>query len=361
MRAGAVLAIDGGNTKSVAVVADVDGSFLGEAVAGCGDIYGAVSQEDALAAVASAARSALDLAGVGANQVSATVASLAGADWPEDFALYETELRQRVGLVGRLRVLNDGLGPVWLADGSGKGVAVVVGTGSAIGARGPGGKIWHASFWLPLGAVGALGRQALDAVYRAALGLGPETRLTERLLTLYGMPDVESLLHSFTRREQPIAAVRVREAGLVLMDEDGAGDEVAHAIIDRYATALTEYVTVAARRVQFAEDYPVALTGGLLRHPTASLATTLAAKIKANDPRSRPSCTTVAPVVGALLESLFLSLGEVPDQIRQRVLAEPLLGVIRPLDGTAADEPRVSRVAWPLSAERSAMCPVPSA
>ena len=43
-----VLGVDGGNTKSVAVVVDEDGAVLGRGQSGCSDIYGAASLEEAM-------------------------------------------------------------------------------------------------------------------------------------------------------------------------------------------------------------------------------------------------------------------------------------------------------------------------
>ncbi len=38
-----VLAVDGGNTKTIAMVATAEGAVLGAAYGGCGDIYNAVT------------------------------------------------------------------------------------------------------------------------------------------------------------------------------------------------------------------------------------------------------------------------------------------------------------------------------
>ena len=49
-----VLDVDAGNTKTVALVALLDGTIVGSGRAGCGDIYGAVSEAAALTEVTSA-------------------------------------------------------------------------------------------------------------------------------------------------------------------------------------------------------------------------------------------------------------------------------------------------------------------
>ena len=84
---GWALAVDGGNTKTLAVVAGADGEPRGRGRGGCADIYNAGSPALAVAAIETAARAALAEAGAEAGEVASAVFSLAGADWPEDFVL----------------------------------------------------------------------------------------------------------------------------------------------------------------------------------------------------------------------------------------------------------------------------------
>src|SRR3954468_13433817 len=78
-----MLGIDGGNTKTIALVAAPDGTILGTGrVDRQADVY-RVGVEQSVLAYREAADLALSEAGV--DDTDATVAlSLAGADWPED-------------------------------------------------------------------------------------------------------------------------------------------------------------------------------------------------------------------------------------------------------------------------------------
>jgi N-acetylglucosamine kinase-like BadF-type ATPase len=78
----AVLAVDGGNTKTIAVVAGADGRVLGTGRAGCADIYNAPTPDRALDAIAAAVGAALAEAGMRADELAAAAFGLAGADWP---------------------------------------------------------------------------------------------------------------------------------------------------------------------------------------------------------------------------------------------------------------------------------------
>ena len=93
--AGLLLGADGGNTKTIALVAGRDGTILGAGRAGTSDLYNAVSVGAAIGAIGAAVAAALDAAGASAADVEAACFSLAGADWPEDFELLRRELRRR--------------------------------------------------------------------------------------------------------------------------------------------------------------------------------------------------------------------------------------------------------------------------
>lgn len=326
MSPGFVVGVDGGNTKTIAVVATTGGHVLGTAAGTCSDIYGPVPASQALDVLAGVVKDALRCAGVAPEAVVATVGSLAGADWPEDYELYRSELRARLGLRGRLEVINDGLGPLRLGDRGGAGVAVVLGTGAAVGARGPDGSTWHASFWLPVGGAEWLGRRAVTAVCRAALGTGPPTSLSTALLGLLGAPDEEAMLHALTRRDSAFTGQRwERDAGRLLVDHEALGDGVARDILAQYATALAPYAIVAAEKVRLGTAFSVLLTGGLLRHPRSSLAGYLAGEITALAPNATVTKVTTAPVAGAVLEAIALAGTPVTEELAQAVVGARLL------------------------------------
>src|SRR2546421_12495149 len=97
-----VLGVDGGNTKTIAVVAALDGTILGAGRGGCGDIYNAVPgtewPEPAAAAVANieyAVVSALQAAHVDASDLVTAGFSMAGADWPRGFGFLQDPMQRR--------------------------------------------------------------------------------------------------------------------------------------------------------------------------------------------------------------------------------------------------------------------------
>ena len=58
-----ILGVDGGNTKTIALVARIDGTIVGAGRGGCGDIYGGAGPSGAIAEIERAVLGALTAAG----------------------------------------------------------------------------------------------------------------------------------------------------------------------------------------------------------------------------------------------------------------------------------------------------------
>jgi N-acetylglucosamine kinase-like BadF-type ATPase len=301
-----VLGVDGGNTKTLALIARQDGVILGTGRAGCGDIYGAASPAAAILEIESAVREALAQAGISSTALEASAFSLAGADWPEDFNLLEDAMRVR-GFGRRLVVVNDAMGALRAGSPDGTGVAVACGTGAAIGARHPDGRVWHSSFWQEAQGADELSSRALRAVYRAELGIDPPTALTGLILATFGAPDVEEILHQLTARDIPRPVYR-RQLVRPLFEAADAGDATARQILISHGKALGDYAIAAARQVGLLEmPFPLVLTGGVLRHPSPFLREALVARVQEMIPDVRAVQSRFEPAAGAVLLALDLA------------------------------------------------------
>lgn len=314
-----VLGVDAGNSKTVAVVADTDGRVLGFGRAGNGDIYGAVSEQAAVAAVVSAAEAAMTAAYGHADPAELGHAAfcLAGLDWVSDHAFWDGQLDQLwPGLSRTLH--NDGFALLRAGEPTGVGVALSIGTGGAVVARGPE-REWTASFWLsdPLGG-GELGRAAFHAVVRADLGIDPPTCLTATLLTRFGHADVASMLEAGTRRggTPPTYAALARD----VLDAAGRGDVVAQRIVDGQARSLARYARAACARVGLAgEGTTVVLGGSVLSSENPALRDATVAALARELPGARAVLSVRSPVVGAALEAIAELRGSVPTEVAARL------------------------------------------
>lgn len=295
-----VVGVDGGNTKTVALVSTVSGEVIGSGRAGASDVYG-VAVDAAFAAIEEAVRTALSEAGCERAEPVASAFCLAGADWPEDFELYRTELGRRLAWERRPRVLNDALAGVWSGATPGTGVSIACGTWSAVGARGAEGDDWHSSSWSERSGAVGIAEDAFTAMIRSVLGIADASTLTAHLLEHYRVREPAELLHRLTRREGRVSvSERARAAAVVLRAAD-VGDPAALDIVRRHATMLAEYGAAAARRVGLGGGrFHLTLTGGVFQHSTDVLLDPVVERVHALEPGAIPARASLPPVAGAV-------------------------------------------------------------
>ncbi|MEO8286099.1 MAG: BadF/BadG/BcrA/BcrD ATPase family protein [Chloroflexota bacterium] len=317
-----VLGVDGGNTKTIALIARMDGTIAGVGRGGCSDIYTSPSVDVPLLEVDRAVTAALSMAGAQRESIVSGAFSLAGADWPEDMVLLQSAMQSR-GLGKRITVVNDAVGALRAGSVGGPAVVVVCGTGAAIAARSAAGEVWHSSWWQEPQGGNHLGTKTLRAVYRAALGIDPPTALTEGVLRHFEQESVEQVLYLLTRREAE-PAYRAKVSGLTrhLLDAAVAGDATAHEIAYEHGISLGDYALAAARRVGIEkEPFELVLSGGVLKHSSQVLPETLIAHVQSVSPGVIPVYSRFEPAVGALLIALEQAGVTVDEPLLHRLTA----------------------------------------
>lgn len=323
-----VLAVDGGNTKTIAIVAALDGTILGTGRAGCTDIYQTPiegtsfldTSEAAIANIEYAVETALKVAQIKAPDLLTSVFNMAGADWPEDFTLLETAMRTR-GYGRSLKVQNDAMGVLHAGVADNIGVSIICGTGAATGARGSDGRIWHSSMWQNQAQGGhQMSHKAFDAVIRSELGIDPPTTLKQHFLDYYGLDSVEELLHLLTGRLQR-PTKRMDGMARILLDEADSGDRASRQIVREQGLALGNFAIIAARHVGLeGTPFTLVLAGGVLRHPSTILAETIINRVKLFTPEIRPIRSRFEPIIGVLFSALEDAGVNVDDQLLERLI-----------------------------------------
>lgn len=322
-----VLAVDGGNSKTIALVAALDGTILGAGRSGCGDIYnaepGADWPDSAAAAVANieyAVRSALHAARAAPSELTTAVFNMAGADWPEDFEYLRTAMEVR-GFGQAILVQNDALGVLNAGSADATGVSVVCGTGAATGARSPDGRVWHSSMWQnQVGGSSHMGYKTLNAIYRSALGIDPPTTLTERVLAFFGLSSAEEALHAFTSRLQR-PPDRVAHLASILLDEAQVGDHAALAIVREHGAALGDFALAAARRVGLERTpFTLVFAGGVFRHPSTLLMDTIIERVCTTSPDVRPTRCRFEPIIGVLFTAFEAAQVSVDSSVLEKLV-----------------------------------------
>ena len=310
-----ILGVDAGNTKTLALLARTDGTIIGSGRSGCGDIYSG-SVGTSIPALREAVAAAI--MGVQPGEIVASGLSMAGADYPEDYAFIAAEV-QRLGFKHNVTIVNDAIGPLWSGAFDGTGVAVTCGTGAATGARAADGRIWHSSFWQHPTGGQELGWQVIRAVCAAELGTGPATALSERVLQYFGEHKIEWVLHRLTKRGHNEGYV-VRHLTPILLDIAHEEDPVASIIVREHGTGLGALALVAARKVGIAETpFTLVLAGGVLRHPSRLLADALIGRVRAEAPDVHALVSRFEPVVGALLMAMQSAQVPLTDELHSRI------------------------------------------
>jgi N-acetylglucosamine kinase-like BadF-type ATPase len=314
--AAAVLAIDGGNSKTDATLIAADGSIL-SAVRGGPSNHQTIGSERATRELTQLVRTAAEKAGIdGGGPVAAhTSACLAGADLPEEEADL-LALVESLGWSTTSAVVNDTFAVLraGLADnGAHWGVGVVCGAGINCVGVAPDGRTTR---FFSLGGLsgdwgggGDLGPEALWWAARAEDGRGPQTELQRAVPALFGLSRVEDVI--IAMHFGKIGYAERHRLVPVLFEVADGGDEVARAVLQRQADEICVMAEVAARRLGLdaegsasAEPVPVVLGGSVVTARDKLLTSAITERLAASLPGSQVRIVDIPPVAGAALLGL---------------------------------------------------------
>jgi N-acetylglucosamine kinase-like BadF-type ATPase len=259
-----IIGIDGGGTRTRAVLADANGKTLGEGEAGTSNpmVHGvAAAQQELDAAIARAFESARR----SRERVAAMCMGLGGAgrarEQQELVAWAREHLAERVGVV------NDG--EIVLAAGTPEnwGVAVIAGTGSLAWGRNRAGATARAGGWgYVMGDEGSgydVARQALHAATQCADGRGEKTELLDAILFFWKLSAPQDLVQHVYRAG--LTHKDIAKLAPLVVECAERGDAAALRIVHDAADMLARGVMAVSRALEFSRaEFPLALTGGLL-------------------------------------------------------------------------------------------------
>jgi N-acetylglucosamine kinase-like BadF-type ATPase len=331
--AAAVLAVDGGNSKTDLALVGADGALLA-CVRGPLSSPHHIGLDGCLAVLDDLLAEALAASGAPPGPPVAPVGRLlmAGADLPVEEVALQAAVAER-GWVASATVGNDTFAVLRAGSARGWGVAVVCGAGINCVGVGPDGR--HVRF-PALGAVSGdwgggfdVGQAALAAAARSEDGRGPVTTLELTVPAHFGLATPLELSHAL-HLEQIAMRRLVELAPLVL--GSAAEDAVAGAIVDRLATEIVAYARAALTRLEL-RDRPVEvlLGGGLMRAGSARLEDGIAAGLAEIGPGVVPRVVRSPPILGAALLGLD-ELGAPPaalDRVRREI--DAAMGTASPL------------------------------
>jgi len=284
-----LLGFDGGGSKTECVLAGQDGNVVARATAGPSNPL-RTGYARAWFALSEAADLVLAKAKANSGQVSAVCAGLGGAG--------------RQGVVRRVTTFFQGSFPnaaihvttdleiaLEAAFGSGEGMILLAGTGSAAFARDLAGRAARAGGRGPWvsdeGSAFDIGKRAVRAVILAEESRGPATELSKRLFKLHQSRGWDTLSEAIAKNPDDVFP----KTFPLVADLADKGDPVGQEIMNGAAAALAELAATVAREIGWHErDFLLAKSGGV--HGRSKF---LDAVLEAELKKSVPRATVVHP------------------------------------------------------------------
>lgn len=336
----AILAVDGGNSKTELLLASADGHLLahtrGPTIShqAIGPDLGSSPAQRAdlgMERLAELARRAMNGARspTGATPIAQLgVLCVAGADYPSDERVLGAALR-RQGIVAKQLIYNDAFAPLRAGTARPYGISVICGAGVNAAAIAPNGRTAR---FPALGAISgdwggssSVGMAGLFAAVRARDGRGPRTDLSELVPRHFGVRRPETVTRHLY--EGTIPEDRIRELSPVVFDAAMKGDVVARDIVDRLADELATMAIALARRLRMTRDrYDVVLAGGVFRTRDQEFIERLRDRVGTALPHASVHRLDAPPVLGAALLALDHLPEATPDagqRLRRELSAPP--------------------------------------
>jgi len=295
----AVVGVDGGGTKTEAVIMDADLRVIGEGRSGASNPL-RVGIANAAAAVREAMDSACAAAKVRRTDLEAAEVGLGGTR--------RKELRERMREtllplgIHDLEVVTDADIALYGATDGAPGVVVIAGTGSICCGMNARGKKFCAGGWGPIagdeGAGAWIARRALRAVAWASDGRGPQTLLTDLACNYFHVSTADDLTTAIYA--PTITNERIAGFGKDVVEAAKLKDPTAEQIITDGGRELGVAVVAVIRALQMErEEFQIAHVGGVFRASGELILKPLRAEVEKIAPRAFFQPPHFAPAVAA--------------------------------------------------------------
>jgi len=316
-----VLGIDGGGTKTAAVILSLEGNVIGYGEAGA-STYGVVPPMITRNHIEAAVRQACLQAGISVPTFKAAFLGLGNVVSEAD-RLAIREIAQDLGLAEPEKMDVDHDIRVALAGGlSGRpGIVLILGTGASCYGLNEMGQTWRSGGWGPLiddgGSGYWLGIQAMHAAVADFDGRGKATQLASSVKSELKLTSMDELMNRLYA--QNMSRTEISRLAKLVFAAALNGDEVAHAILQQGCDLLADCVSAVARKLAM-DDHPseVALVGGLTRAGSIYLGP-LHRAILARLPECQVHLAEMSPVLGAGLLALKILTSSLPDSVIKKI------------------------------------------
>jgi len=258
-----LLGLDGGGSKTTAIVVDESLTRLGEGHSGPSNFL-RIGIEEATRNLGEAIGGAAGAAGVAIDEIAYAWCGIAGFDHPEHGRKLDDAVRTILPR-GNYTLSTDAKIALTAGVGLGPGIIVIAGTGSVGYGRNAAGDEARAGGWGPIlgdeGSGYTIVRYAMRAVMKDWDGRGPATRLTPLFCEELGIEspkDLPVIVYAPTTHSDKIASFMH-----IVSRAAEEGDDWALQIFETQGRELGLMVVAVARKLGMLDlEFPVACVGG---------------------------------------------------------------------------------------------------
>jgi len=259
-----VLGVDGGGTKTQAIIMDEEGRMLGEGLAGPSNPL-RVGVSNAAGAVRAAVDLACAAAGVRRTDIASAEIGLAGVRRADLKERMSDALLCSLG-INSIEVVTDAAIALYGATGGKPGLVLIAGTGSICCGRNARRRHVCAGGWGPLagdeGSGSWIARRALQAVAQATDGRGAATHLGEAACHYFNVATPDDL--SFAIYAASMTNDRIAGFARHVIEAASERDAVASGILGDAGRELAAAARTVIRKLRIEhERFQVAYTGGV--------------------------------------------------------------------------------------------------
>ena len=259
------LGIDGGQSHTEAVIANVAGEILGTGLGGALD-HGNLSggREKLETAVRESVNNALQNAKLPNLDHTSFTSAHCGLSGGAD---YKEEIIRQIITAENLTVGNDALTALYAATGGKPGIVVIAGTGSIVFGINQKGKTARSGglgfmfsdegsgFWLAA--------EIIKLAIKEQDGVITNQGLRKLVLDFFNVGEIRELTNAFYNNQ--ISRDRIAGFSKVIAEKAESGNRTLEDVIKRGAKCLVENVKGAADKLEFESGFAVCAVGGMFR------------------------------------------------------------------------------------------------
>jgi len=303
-----ILGIDGGGTKTHAVVVDLSGNILASAAhSGANwERTGITATEIILQEIM---HRVLDLTNSTTQDIVAATFALAGIDWESDLVLFKP-VAKLLNLGDRAKFVNDSIAALFAGNPTGIGCVSIAGTGGKTSGRNQTQTLQ--TMGMDLGEGGGAGQLvslALDHIARIYHGIEEPSEMTQLILNESGFKDEKALFKAVARYEFRLNEEMAPKIFALAM----GGDAGAIAITKHVAAQHASDAVAMINRLGLANtSVPVVRAGGLHTASCAIFDSTFEKVLKSAQPGASSKVLTISPVYGSVVHAAHAYFGDIP-------------------------------------------------